>query len=301
MNRNDARPATIIGLGEILWDIFPDAARFGGAPANFACCTAGLANAETNIHMISAVGRDQLGNRAVGALTDHGVNVSGVQRNSHATGQVHVQLDNHGTASYLFADDAAWDNLLWSDDLAGLAASADAVCWGTLGQRSQPSKDVIQKFVAATPSDCLRVLDVNLRTPYWNDTLLAESLPLANVLKCNEHELPVLASLFKLRGDDTEVLTQLKDRFSLQLVALTRGGQSSTLLHAEQKPSILPAIPTEIVDTVGAGDCFTAALVLGLLNNMPVAKLHAWASKTSAFVCSQAGATPTIPAELRYS
>lgn len=294
---------TIIGLGEILWDIFPDATRFGGAPANFACSTAGLKTIPADVYMLSAVGKDSLGQQAIQALSDHDVRTDAIQQNANATGQVNVTLDKHGSASYEFAADAAWDNFSWSDDLADLAAKADAVCWGTLGQRCQTSQDVIKKFVAATPPDCLRVLDINLRCPFWNQTVLKESLPMANVLKCNEDELPVLSEVFEINGDDRSILLHLKQRFGLKLVALTRGDRDSMLLHEDEQTgdleiSQLPAIPAEVVDTVGAGDCFTAAIVLGMLGKMRLTDLHQWACQVSAYVCSQPGATPTFPADL---
>jgi len=294
---------TIVGLGEILWDIFPDAARFGGAPANFACSAAGLKSIPADICMLSAVGSDSLGNQAIQTLKDHGVRPETVQQNSRATGQVNVTIDKHGSASYEFAADAAWDNLQWSADLVNLAANADAVCWGTLGQRSQASKNVIRKFVTATKPECLRVLDINLRSPFWNESLLKDSLPMANVLKCNEDELPVLSSTFDMNGDDHSILLQLQQRFSLKLVALTRGAQDSILVRKsgtihETETSQLPSVSTQVVDTVGAGDCFTAAIILGMLGNMKLTDLHHWACQVSAYVCSQAGATPTIPAEL---
>jgi fructokinase len=244
-----------------------------------------------------------LGNRAIQTIKDHGVRTDAVQQNSKATGQVKVTIDEHGSASYEFAADTAWDNLQWSDDLANLAANADVVCWGTLGQRSQASQNVIQKFVSATKPECLRVLDINLRSPFWNESLLKGSLPMANVLKCNEDELPVLSRTFDMNGDDHSILLQLQQRFSLKLVALTRGAQDSILVHEdgaiqERETSQLPSISTEVVDTVGAGDCFTAAIVLGMLGKMGLTDLHHWACQVSAYVCSQAGATPTIPVEL---
>lgn len=303
MTQDHTENKIIIGLGEILWDIFPDAARFGGAPANFACSAAGMKTIPAEVYMVSAVGSDPLGHQAIEAIKDHGVRTDAIEQNSKATGQVNVSVDEHGIASYEFAADAAWDNLHWSDDLAELAAQADAVCWGTLGQRCQTSQNVIEKFLSATNPECLRVLDINLRSPFWNQTLLRKSLPMANVLKCNEDELPVLSQIFEMNGDAHSVLLQLKQRFGLKLVALTRGGQDSILLFEGEEfegeqTSQLPAIPTKVVDTVGAGDCFTAAIVLGMLDNMPLTDLHHWACQVSAYVCSQPGATPPIPTEL---
>lgn len=294
----------IIGVGEILWDIFPDAVKFGGAPANFACSAAGLSTVPTDVYMLSAVGADPLGQQAIQALNDHNVCSAAIQQNAKATGQVNVTIDQHGSASYEFASDTAWDNFEWSEMWAKLAANADAVCWGTLGQRSPNSKKVIQKLVSATKTECLRVLDINLRSPFWDESLLKESLPMANILKCNEDELPVLCRTFEIHGDDRSMMQQLQQRFNLKLVALTRGSRDSILLRASEsnkhlETSQLPSIPTQVSDTVGAGDCFTAAIVLGMLGSMPLNDLHHWACQVSAYVCTQAGATPMIPVELK--
>lgn len=294
---------TIVGLGEILWDVFPDATKFGGAPANFACSAAGLKTIPAEVYMLSAVGSDSLGEQALRSLNDHLVCIDAIQQNAKATGQVNVTIDQHGCASYEFASDTAWDNLEWSEDWETLATATDAVCWGTLGQRSPASQKVIQKFVSTTSSECLRVLDINLRSPFWTESILKESLPMTNILKCNEDELPVLSRIFDMSGDDHSIMLQLQKRFDLKLVALTRGAQDSILVHQtgaaqETETSQLPSISTEVVDTVGAGDSFTAAIVLGMLSNMRLTDLHHWACQVSAHVCSQAGATPTIPVEL---
>ena len=128
-----ARPV-IAGIGEVLWDVYPDAAHFGGAPANFACHAASLG---AEAWMVSAVGADELGDRALDSLSQRGVECASVTRDpKHATGRVLVTLDATGQASYEFAADTAWDHLSWSDQRASLARRCDAVCFGTLGQRS---------------------------------------------------------------------------------------------------------------------------------------------------------------------
>ena len=203
-----------------------------------------------------------------------------------------------GHASYEFAAATAWDDLHWSDQLAQLAARTDAVCFGTLGQRSLPSRKTIRRFLESTPAECLRVFDVNLRSPHWTEAVVKESLPLANVLKCNEDELPRLASPFGLSGSDDAMLSQLIDQFNLRLVAFTRGSSGSIMMNHAGASSDLPGVDTTVVDTVGAGDSFTAAMTLGLLRELPLAAIHRWASRVSAFVCSRPGATPQLPAEL---
>jgi fructokinase len=293
------RRPTIVGLGEILCDVFPDGPRFGGAPANFACAAAELAGDRADVFMASAVGNDDLGRRAVAALTEHGVDTQYVAIPSHATGQVHVELDEQRHASYEFASDTAWDHLTWTADWFRLAQPADAVCFGTLAQRSAVSRQTIQGFIEATPGTCLRVLDLNLRAPHWTAEVVLESLNLANVLKLNDSELAILAEIVSLEGTDRELLEHLMETFSLSLVVLTRGANGAALLNHAGEFSDLPSSPCEIVDTVGAGDAFTAAVIVGLLDRLALAEIHRWAGRVAAFVCSQPGATPTFPPSIR--
>ena len=229
------------------------------------------------------------------AIHLHGVQTSCVAIVDGCTGQVLVNLDAAGGASYEFAAGAAWDNVAWSDGLEQLAARADAVCFSTLGQRREISRQTIQRFVRATLAKCLRVLDVNIRPPFWNEEIVLQSLQLANVLKVNDAELSVLADMLRWSGADHQLLQQLVDRFSLQLVALTRGAAGAVLLSESGERSDLPGQPTVAVDTVGAGDSFAAALVIGLLSGLPIATINAWGNRVAAFVSSQPGATPYIP------
>lgn len=297
VNENSNRPV-IVGLGEVLWDVFPDGPRFGGAPANFACSAAGLAGDRAHVCLVSGVGRDSLGERALAELAAHGVAAESVAQLDRPTGRVDVEIDSEGKADYVFAANTAWDHLPWSDELAALAARTAAVCFGSLGQRSEASRETIRRFVSAVPETSLRILDINLRTPHWSDAVVRESVQLANVLKCNEDELPVLARLLDADGSDAEILAQLVAAGDLQLAALSRGSAGSLLLSADGSDSELPAESVTVADTVGAGDAFTAALTLGLLHGLPLPTTHAWANQVAAFVCTQNGATPTLPEAL---
>ena len=288
---------TIIGLGEILWDIFPSGPRFGGAPANFACSAAALGGDQVRVCMASCVGNDELGQLALRSLREKSVQTSGVMRASQPTGQVLVQLDALGHARYEFAADTAWDNFAWSDELERLAVHAQACCFGTLAQRSKLSRETIRTFLAKTPATALRILDVNLRPPFFTDDVILESLSLANVLKLNDEELPVLASLCGIAGTPVEVMRQLAARFGLTCVALTRGPSGAILVRGDAV-SQQPGIATRVEDTVGAGDAFTAVLALGLLEGRELDAINRSACRVAAFVCSQAGATPRIPLEL---
>lgn len=294
------RNATIVGLGEILWDVFAQGPRFGGAPANFACSAAGLGGQRNDVWMASGVGKDELGPRAIEALREHGVDTSCVADLDKPTGQVLVELDEQGRASYEFAVDTAWDNLQWSREWEQLAACADAVCFGTLGQRSDCSRETIQRFVAATPPSALRIFDVNLRRPFVRDDVIVESLKLANVLKLNDEELPVVGELCGLSGTDSQVLQGLARQFDLRLVALTRGPRGAVLIRGEEMSEQAVA-ETQVVDTVGAGDAFTAALTVGLLEGGELDAINRWACQVASYVCSQSGATPRIPNSFSFN
>jgi len=289
----------IVGLGEILWDVFPDRATFGGAPANFACTAAGLAGSSARISMAGAVGDDDLGRKALAEFRRRRVDVSAVTVLPEPTGRVDVTIDSAGHASYVFAPDCAWDNIPWTNSLGRLAAETSAVCFGTLGSRGNVSLATIRRFLAAVPSVALRILDINLRPPFWTPGLIRDLLPLATVFKCNDDELPVVAEILGLSGSPEAILRQLVSSHSLRLAALTRGAKGSLLMTADGTSSDLAGTPVDVVDTVGAGDAFTAAVTLGLLAGWPLEELHAHAERVASFVCTQAGGTPPIPAELR--
>ncbi len=290
-----ARPV-IAGIGEVLWDVYPDAAHFGGAPANFACHAASL-GAES--WMVSAVGADELGDRALDSLRERSVECGHVARDPrHATGRVSVALNAAGQASYEFAADTAWDHLAWSDDLAALAARCDAVCFGTLGQRSPVSRETIRRFVEATPRAALRIFDVNLRQRFYDKETIETSLQIASALKLNDEELPIVAAQCGIQATTPrETLIALMGRYDLRLAALTRGPLGSLLVSTNEQNEC-PAPQANVVDTVGAGDAFTATLVTDFLRGRPLAEINRRANAVASYVCSQNGATPRLPAAL---
>lgn len=289
----------IVGLGETLWDVFPDGPRLGGAPLNFSCSAAELAGETARVIMVSAVGSDELGQAAIAALKNHHVDTANIQTNDLATGQVLVELDAAGVASYRFAVNGAWDHLEWNGDLQHLASECDAVCFGSLGQRSAVSLSTIQRFVAATPITAMRILDVNLRTPFFSDEVILQSLALANIVKLNDDELPHLAQLCDFRGNEMEVMRQLASRYQLRCVALTKGAKGAVLIQ-DESVSDLPGATVDVADTVGAGDAFTAAMTLGLLEGKNINSINQHAINVAAFVCSRSGATMSFPEHLRF-
>lgn len=291
-------PYKIIAVGEILWDVFPDGPRFGGAPANFACSSAELAQEKAVVTMVSAVGDDQLGRDAIKALVARRVRTDAVQVNGCPTGRVDVELDEAGAATYQFAENCAWDHVSWNRDLAELAHGCDAVCFGTLGQRGSESQETIRSLVQATSESSLRILDINIRKPSISDDLIRVSLDLANVLKLNDEELPVIGRLCGISGSDIAIMRQVAVRFGLRHVALTRGPEGAVIVSGDSV-SELPGIPVQVADTVGAGDAYTASMTLGLLAGDNPDTINRNAMAAASYVCSQPGATMPFPDQLR--
>lgn len=302
----------IMAVGEILWDLFPDHRSFGGAPANYACGTSQLGGDLAQVRMFSAVGNDELGNLALEQLARHGVDDSLVQRTVQPTGSVQIELNDDGSARYEFAADVAWDNLRWNDDLLEPARQCDAVCFGSLAQRSPVSARTIQRLVAETRPDCLRIFDINLRFPHVVHEVIQQSLELCNVVKLNDDELEYLADWLGMSGSQDELVGQIREKFDLSLVALTLGSQGAVIYQGDQKAQGMNR-PETVVDTVGAGDAFTAAFTLKWLqmtqqtkardsrqpNVSQLEELVDYATRVAAFVCTQPGATPTFPASFQ--
>lgn len=289
------KPGKIAGIGEVLWDMLPGGKKLGGAPCNFAfhALQAGF-----DAHVVSSVGIDREGEEICQVLDQLGLNRSFVQRTSrYPTGTVTVKLDLSGVPDYTIHENVAWDHIEMDYGLEALAGEVDAVCFGSLAQRSRVSKETIWRFLELTRGDCLRVFDINLRQDFYERENILKSLDYASVLKLNEEELPIVAGYLGCKGDAEGILQQIKERFSLQLIAYTKGANGSILLgNNEISHAEVPRV--EVVDTVGAGDSFTAILVAGLLNGLPLHEAHTAATEIAAYVCSRKGATPGLPKHL---
>ena len=286
----------VVGVGEVLWDVFSDGEHFGGAPANVALHAAAL-GAES--WLVSAVGHDARGAAALARLDAAGVRRSTVaQLAEYPTGVVRVSVDVRAQPVYDITAASAWDYVPWSAAVEKVAGRADAIAFGSLAQRGPVSRATIRRAVAATRDAAWRLFDVNLRQAYYNVDVLTTSLELANAVKLNEEELPVVAQLVGVSAAaPSEMLRALCDRFGLKLAALTRGPCGS-LLVTPGEVCESPAPPTEVVDTVGAGDAFTAALLTGVLAGRSLDEVGLRANAVASYVCSQPGATPPIPRDI---
>lgn len=296
-NMSDSNGFVVVGLGEVLWDMLPTGAHLGGAPANFAYMS-GMLGARSAI--ASRVGADELGNSAIALLRASGIDVSCVQvDSSYATGTAVATMNRHGAARFCITEIVAWDHIAWTPDLAELAARADAVCFGTLAQRDEESMRTVRKFLEHTKTDCLRVFDANLRPPFWNRDILTESLRRASVVKLNEEELPFALECSSLQvGSVAEAAEALRQRWGLVAVCITRGRHGS-VIATEEGTAVHAGRAVEVVDTVGAGDAFTAAMTLQFLNNASVASVSEAANAVACWVVAHSGAMPAVTADDR--
>jgi fructokinase len=282
----------VIGLGEILWDILPSGKQLGGAPANFAYHARALG---ARSRVISRVGRDPLGAEILQRLQVLGLPTAEIQVDPLApTGTVSVELSADGQPRFTIHEDVAWDRLALEKNALAAVAEADAVSFGTLAQRREPARGTIRALLATDRPNAWRILDLNLRQHYFSRDIIETSLRLANIVKCNDSELPVLADLLGLRGSVRQQIEQLARQHSQRLVCLTRGAQGS-LLFGEGQWADDPGQPVVVKDTVGAGDAFTAALAMGLLAGKPLEAINRRANQVARYVCSCQGATPPLP------
>ncbi|MEC8557306.1 MAG: carbohydrate kinase [Planctomycetota bacterium] len=283
----------IISIGEVLWDLFPDGERFGGAPANFACHAA-LQGAE--VAMVSAVGNDKRGHDAIEILAEYGIDVSLVQGIPDApTGTVGIELNAQGKPTFTIHERSAWDQLEWNDDIANYLAAADAICFGTLGQRSEVARQTIRQAIKmAAARGIICVVDINLRAPFFNAKTIRESIQLASILKLSDEEIVAACSACGV-SDSRSTLDSLRALITfgnLDRVVMTRGAEGAVLVTTE---GIIeqPGIATDIVDTVGAGDAFTAAFIMGELYREVRETNLRKACEVAAAACSHAGAIPS--------
>lgn len=285
----------IVGMGEALWDCLPEGRKFGGAPANFAYHVGQFG---WHAVVVSAVGNDALGDEIMEIVK--GVNLDHrIARVAQPTGTVQVTLSGDGIPSYEICENVAWDNIPWSNELEQLAKRTKAVCFGSLAQRSIGSRSTIMRFIDAMDMDTERIYDINLRQHFYSMEVIEESLRCATILKLNEDEIVVVAELLGLKGTEEEMCRQILSRYPrLKMVILTYGAIGSYVFTSEKK-SYVATPKVTVADTVGAGDSFTATFIAQILKGCQIEEAHRKAVAVSAFVCTQNGAMPVIPEELK--
>ena len=286
----------IVGLGEALWDVLPEGKKLGGAPANFAY-HAGQFGLDTIA--ISALGEDALAEETIEALKEHQLNYL-MPRVPYPTGTVQVTLAEGGIPTYEIKEGVAWDNIPYTNEMAVIAKSARAVCFGSLAQRNSVSRENIRKFLADTPADCLKICDINLRQQFYSKEVLEDSFKLCNILKINDEELVVVNRMFEYNGlDMRQTCEKMVQDYSLKMLVLTCGTNGSYVFTDDGLTSFQDTPKVEVADTVGAGDSFTGSFCACIINGKPVQNAHKTAVAVSAFVCTQNGAMPVVPESLK--
>lgn len=291
-------------FGEILWDCLPSGRHAGGAPFNVA---AHLAQIGASVSLISAVGRDSLGDEIVQVAKDKAVNVEfvGRVRVGLQTGTVLVTVDAKGNATYELVQPAAWDEIKVPKKALTAVAGARALTYGSLAGRSPYNLEQLDRLLAVDGP--LKFFDVNLRPPFADPPLVMELAKRADVLKLNDGELGRLASWI-VTGEATENTPRKPEDISAACGLLARATNASRICvtMAEAGAALwengtlvtAPAPRVEVRDTVGAGDAFMAGLMVGLTFEMEPESVLRNACRLGAYVASHNGATPLLPPEL---
>jgi fructokinase len=287
----DKKPL-IVGIGELLWDVFPDRKKAGGAPVNFVYHAARM-GAEGCA--ISAIGEDVPGTEIIRELEKNQIR-NCIEKVAYPTGSVLVEL-NEGLPTYTITENVAWDYLPLTQQAIDLVKRADAICFGTLAQRSPVSRHTINALLEYAPANVLLFFDVNLRQHYYSKELIETSLQKANVFKLNDDELTALRALFGLEGSDEDVCRRMMKNYRLHYVILTAGSVSSTV-YSQTETSVIPTPKVAVADTVGAGDAFSGAFVYSVLTGKTLPEAHRKAVDISAFVCTRQGAWPSYDKSL---
>lgn len=286
----------IVGLGEILWDLLPGGKVLGGAPANFAYQTSQFG---FEGYAVSAIGKDALGDEIIESLSSKSLNHK-IERVNFPTGTVQVTLDGKGIPQYEICENVAWDNIPFTPEIEDLARKASTVCFGSLAQRSEVSRQTILRFLELLPHDALKVFDINLRQHFYTKEIIDNSLKHSNILKINDDEVVIVAELYGWNGlKEAEICRKLVEMYHLKLVILTKGTNGSYVITSGEE-FFRPTPKVTVADTVGAGDAFTAGFVASLLRGKTIPEAHKTAVEVSAFVCTQHGAMPILPDSLIY-
>ncbi|MFA5863595.1 MAG: carbohydrate kinase [Phycisphaerae bacterium] len=284
----------ILGIGEVLWDIFPNGKYLGGAPVNFVyhCRQMGL-----DAYPVSRVGSDELGTELLGEMTTKGIPTDFIQIDpDHPSGTVRVEMTGE-KHRFIIMEPAAWDFIEGDDKVMSAVRRAEAVCFGTLGQRNTASQSAIMAMLYECQG--LVVFDINLRQKFFSREVIEDSLEFSHVLKLNDDEIMVIKELLGLSGQGiAEIAREILGEYGLDLVCVTRGAQGAILV-SEKRVVEQPGTAVGIADTVGCGDAVTAVLVHGLVCKKELEVIARDACRVGEFVAGQAGATPVWTEELR--
>lgn len=286
----------IVGMGEALWDCLPDGRKIGGAPANFAYHVKQFGFKSL---AISAIGKDELGAEIVEKFNQRNLEHF-LETVDYPTGTVQVTLDQKGIPCYEICEDVAWDNIPYTDRLDEIAHNCQVVCFGSLAQRNPVSRETINRFIDSMPlaEDTLKVFDINLRQHFYTEETIVNSLNKCNVLKINDEELVIVSRMFGYPElSQSDACRRILETYGLKMLILTCGTDGSYVFTSDET-SFQPTPKVQVADTVGAGDSFTGSFIASILKGKTIPEAHKRAVEVSAYVCTQNGAMPVLPAQL---
>ena len=287
----------IVGIGEILWDLYPSGKRLGGAPANFAYHISALGH---NGIVVSRVGDDYLGKEIINFLLRNNLESGYIQVDKiRPTGTVEVKIDKDNQPNYFIKENVAWDFLGWRKNFFELSKKADAICFGTISQRNKATRKTILNFLKAANNNTVKVFDINLRQNFYNKQVFEESLTLATILKLNDFELKIIRDLLNINAgySEEESCNFLINKYKLNLVCLTKGEEGSILVN-EHSVCRSPAYPYEAINRVGAGDAFTAAVIVNYLKKYSLKIISERANRLASWVTSKEEAMPIYDTDI---
>ena len=288
----------VLGVGEILWDMFPSGKKLGGAPTNFAYHVSALGHEGV---IVSRIGNDEYGREIIEQLISLGLATDYVQIDGDKeTGVVEVHIDSDNQPNYIIKEDVAWDFIQWDNKFDTLLETTDAICFGTLAQRSRISRNTIITLLEKAKRDTIKIYDINLRQSFYNKGIIADSLKLADIVKLNADEIKIVGDLLNINSkyNEEDLCRYLIDGYDLKLICLTRGEDGSTLIDG-QTSFHSPSFPYKLADRVGAGDAFTAGMIIGYLNEEPIDVINTRANKLASWVTSKHGGTPIYDSEIK--
>lgn len=284
MNRNKE----IFSVGEILYDCYPEYRLLGGAPFNFIYHIMRLTGKGK---FISRVGNDEAGLEALDFLSLSGFDTSLIQIDGkHNTGKVKVELGENKIPQFIIEKNAAYDYIETNhEDIESVKQNASMIYFGTLAQRSERSRNSIQKFIGL---NLPLFYDINLRQNFYTKDILEYSLKKSTVAKLNEDELKIVNDLFfQAAYDISEISKMVMTAFKIELLCVTLG-EDGAVLFSDNNKSIYKHKAEKIIDTVGAGDAYAAVLCLGYLMNWELSRINSLASKFASEICGIEGAVP---------
>jgi fructokinase len=282
----------VVSYGEALWDILPSGPVLGGAPLNFTFRMEALGR---RCGVVSSLGRDELGDRAVQRISELGVETRFLQRNSEVpTGTVAIDYDSRGNPDFTINSPAAYDHIEISEELTTLASQADCLCFGSLVQRSPRSRETLETLIEAFQGQfCL--YDINLRKGCYTEEIVRSSLGKANVLKLSEEEVAFVSRITSLPEDDLLRFARgVIERMALDYCVITLGPNGALAVSATGERAYGPAYAVEFVEPVGAGDAFSAGFIHALMENRSLADACTLGNALGSLVAGQRGATQPI-------